>query len=119
MKVATMDDYLNFLEQYKQSKEISDLIDEIKELREYYHTQQYDKMNQHINKLTVKYLVETSAWNVTHPIMPDTVQQAYLNAESFLRLKGFSLLIEKGAELQVQLSSDEAAFIESMIKQAG
>ena len=37
-----MDDYLNFLEQYKQSKEISDLIDEIKELREYYHTQQYE-----------------------------------------------------------------------------
>lgn len=111
-----MNDYLNTFEQYKDIKEIADLIDEVKKLREYYRTQQYDKMQQHINELMQKYLVETLTWNATHPSMPTTVQQAYLNAESFLRLKGISILLQKGIKTQEQLSTEEAAFIESTIK---
>jgi hypothetical protein len=111
-----MNDYLDLLEQYKDFKEISDLVDEVKKLREYYHTQQYDRMQQHINDLTGKYLIETLTWNANHPSMPTTVQQAYLNAESFLRLKGISVLLQKGITTQEQLSAEEAAFIESTIK---
>ena len=110
-----MNDYLDLLEQYKDFKEISDLVDEVKKLREYYRTQQYGKMQQHINELTGKYLIETLTWNTGHPSMPTTVQQAYLNAESFLRLKGISTLLQKGIKTQEQLSTDEAAFIESTI----
>ena len=111
-----MSDYLDIFERYKDFKEISDLVDEIKKLREYYYTQQYDKMQQHINKLTGKYLIETLTWNATHPSMPTTVQQAYLNAENFLRLKGISILLQKGIKTQEQLSAEEAVFIESTIK---
>lgn len=111
-----MNDYLNSLEPYKDIKEISDLIDEVKKLRECYYTQQYDKMQEHINKLTGKYLVETITWNASHPNMPTTVQQAYINAETFLRLKGLSILLKNGIKLREQLSSDELAFIESTIK---
>ena len=110
-----MNDYLTTFEQYKDVKEIADLIDEVKKLREYYHSQQYDRMQQHINELTGKYLIETLTWNTGHPSMPTTVQQAYLNAESFLRLKGISILLQKGIKTQEQLSTDEAAFIESTI----
>ena len=110
-----MNDYLNTFEQYKDTKEIADLIDDVRKLREYYCTQQYDRMQQHINKLTSKYLVETLTWNATHPTMPITVQQAYMNAETFLRLKGISILLQKGIKPQVQLSAEEAAFIESTI----
>ena len=35
---------MDFLEQYKHIKEIADLIQEIKKLREYYYSHQYDKM---------------------------------------------------------------------------
>lgn len=111
-----MNDYLDLFEHYKDFKEISDLIDEVKKLREYFGTQQYDKMQQHINELTGKYLVETCAWNETHPFMPMTVQQAYLNAENFLRLKGISVLLQKDIKTQDQLSAEEAAFIESTIR---
>lgn len=76
-----MNDYLDFLEKYKDFKEISDIVDEVRKLRVYYHTQQYDKMQQHINKLTSKYLAETYAWNTTFSSMPATVEQAYKNAE--------------------------------------
>lgn len=111
-----MNDYLGFLEQYKDFKEISDLVDAVKKLREYYYTQQYDKMQQHINELTGKYLIETLTWNATHPSIPTTVHQAYLNAENFMRLKGFSLLLEKGVKLKERLTSEEVAFIESTIR---
>lgn len=111
-----MNDYLTTFEQYKDVKEIADLIDEVKKLREFYRTQQYDRMQQHINELTGKYLVETLTWNASHPSMPTTVQQAYLNAEAFLRLKGISVLLQKGIKTQDQLSAEEAAFIESTIK---
>jgi len=39
-----MNDYLYFLERCKDFKEISDLVDAVRELRMYYHTQQYDRM---------------------------------------------------------------------------
>lgn len=111
-----MNDCLTTLEQYKDIKEITDLINEIKKLCLYYSTQQYDAMYQHIQSLTTKYLVETITWNSTHQTMPTTAQQSYLNAESFLRMKGLSVLIKKGVKLQEQLSPDEIAFIESAIK---
>ena len=111
-----MNDYLITFEQYKDIKEITDLVGEVKKLRLYYGTQQYDAMYQHIRFLTTKYLIETLAWNSTHQIMPMTAQQSYLNAETFLRLKGISVLLQKGIKTQDQLSAEEAAFIESNIK---
>ena len=78
-----MNDYSNSLEPYKDNKEISDLIDEVKKLREYYYTQQYDKMQEHINKLMLKYLAETMTWNAIHPINPITHQESYITAEVF------------------------------------
>ena len=111
-----MNDYLTTFEQYKDVKEIADLIDEVKKLRLLYSTQQYDAMYRHIQSLITKYLIETLAWNTTHQTMPTTEQQSYINAETFLRLKGISVLLEKGIKLQEQLSADEAAFIGSTIK---
>ena len=64
-----MNDYLATFEQYKDVKEIADLIDEVKKLRLYYSTRQYDAMYKHIRSLTAKYLVETLAWNTSHTIL--------------------------------------------------
>ena len=110
-----MNDYLNSLEPYKDIREISDLIDEVKKLREYYYTQQYDKMQEHINKLMLKYLAETITWNAIHPIKPITHQESYINAEVFLRAKGIHILLDKGLKRRDQLTSEELALIESSI----
>lgn len=111
-----MNDCLTTLEQYKDIKEITDLINEIKKLRLYYSTQQYDAMYQHIQSLTAKYLFETITWNSTHQTMPTTAQQSYLNAESFLRIKGLSVLIKKGIKAVEHLTNEETALINSTIK---
>lgn len=108
-----MNDFMSIFESYKDIKEIADLVDEIKELRRYYGAQQYDKMQEHIQKLTHKYLMETLTWNSINQTMPTTVQQAYINAKSFLRLKGFSILINRGIKVQDNLSSAEIAYIQS------
>ena len=107
-----MNDYLTIFEQYQDIKGIADLIDDVKKLREYYSTQQYDKMHQHIDNLMCKYVVETVVWNSTHNLMPVTVEQSYINAESFLWFKGFSILLKKGINIQEQLSSEEIVVLE-------
>lgn len=111
-----MNDYLQTLEQYKNYKDISDLITDVKMLRSYYFSGKFEKMWQHIEKLTEKYFGETLMWNVSHTSIPNTVQQAYLNAENFLRLKGFSLLLKNGVKLDEQFTSEEIDFIRFTIK---
>lgn len=111
-----MNDFLPLFEQYKDIKEVGDLIDEIKKLRLHYNAQQYDAMQQHIQSLTAKYLVETITWNSTHQTMPTTAQQSYLNADSFLRMKGLSVLIKKGIKAVEHLTNEETALINSTIK---
>ena len=75
---------------------MADIVDEVKQLRQLYNTRQYDAMRQHINQLTMKYLQDTGYWNITHPDMPYTDQQRFINAEAFLKAKGFSVLAKYG-----------------------
>lgn len=90
-----MSDYLEILEKYQDIKEVSDLKDDVKKLREYYHSGQYDKMQQHIQSLMVKYLAEAVVWNYSHTVAPQTPEQSYQNAEAFLYTKFQSLIVEK------------------------
>ena len=106
-----MNDCLPTFEQYKFIKEIDDLIDEIRKLREYYFTQQYDKMQEHIKMVASKYSIESSVWNRSHRTIPVTAQQAYLNAESFLRANGMLILFKNGVKLQGQFSSEDLTFL--------
>ncbi len=91
-----MSDYLEILEKYQDIKEISDLKDDVKKLREYYHSGQHDKMQQHIQSLMLKYLAETVVWNSSHTVAPQTPEQCYQNAEAFLYSKFQALMIAKG-----------------------
>lgn len=94
-----MKDFLEDLDKYKYFKDIKDLIDEIKELRKLYSNQDFEKMMEHINKLTQKYSVEAIIWNYTNPIIPQTFEQQYINAEQFLNAQGVRMLAEKGIKL--------------------
>ena len=48
--------------------------------------------------------------------MPETYDQAYQNAENFLRFKGFKLLLEKGYNLSKHLTQEEITSIQQMTK---
>ena len=48
--------------------------------------------------------------------MPNTYEQAYINAENFLQVQG-AIIVAKTVTHYVQhLTEDEAAFVESMVK---
>ena len=109
-------DYLKIYEKFKDVKEVKDYIDDVILLRHYYSTQQFAQMQEHIRKLTIEYPVEALVWNIGHSIMPNTYEQAYINAENFLQVQG-AIIVAKTVTHYVQhLSEDEAKFVESMVK---
>lgn len=109
-----MDDYLEILKKFKDVKEILDLCNDVQKLRGYYRTRQFQKMQEHITSLMIKYLAETVAWNICNPQQPTTCEQAYINAENFLCAKGVKLVVEKIGDYKSRLTPDEISFIESM-----
>ena len=111
-----MTDYLEIYEKFKDVKEVKDYIDDVILLRHYYATQQFAQMQDHIRKLTIEYPVEALVWNVGHPIMPNTYEQAYINAENFMQVQGAIIVVKTVTHYAQYLTEDEAAFIESMIK---
>ena len=111
-----MNDYLEILNNYKDVKDVFDLVDDVQKLRFYYSTQQYQAMMQHIRDLVAKYPLETAFWNLFHPYMPNTYEEAYTSAESFLRGKGFKMLLEKGYNLSKYLTQEEINSIQQMNK---
>lgn len=109
-----MNDYLEIYEKFKDVKDIQDYIDDVQKLRKYYHTRQFQKMQEHITSLMIKYLTETVAWNICNPQQPTTCEQAYINAENFLCAKGVKLVVEKISGYKSRLTPDEISFIESV-----
>ena len=111
-----MTDYLKIYEQFKDVKEVRDYIDDVIHLRHYYATQQFYKMQEHIQKLMGKYIFETIAWNSANPDMPQTYAQSYINAENFLQVQGAKIIVEKVKDYAQRLTEDEKTFIESLVK---
>ena len=109
-----MDDYLEILKKFKDVKEILDLCNDVQKLRGYYRTRQFQKMQEHIRSLTIKYSLETFMWNAVNTQPPLTYEQAYINAENFLRGQGAKLVVEKISGYKSRLSSAEISFIESV-----
>ena len=111
-----MTDYLKIYEKFKDVKEVKDYIDDVILLRHYYKTQQFAQMQDYIRKLTAKYPIEAIVWNAVNRVIPNTYEQAYINAENFLQVQG-AIIVAKAVTHYVQhLTEDEAAFVKSMIK---
>ena len=110
-----MIDYLEIYKKFKDVKEVKDYIDDVILLRHYYATRQYSQLQDHIRKLTMKYPLEAITWNTVNRIMPNTYEQAYINAENFLQVQG-AIIVAKTVTHYVQcLTEDEATFVKSMI----
>ena len=108
--------YLKIYEKFKDVKEVKDYIDDVILLRQYYVSQQFNKMQEHLQKLMIKYAFETLAWNSVNTFQPTTVEQSYINAENFLQMQGAKIIVEKIKDYAQRLTGGEKAFVESMIK---
>lgn len=50
--------FLLTLEKFNNIREIKDLIEDLKTLHKYFYSKEYDKMQEHILKIMIKYYVE-------------------------------------------------------------
>ncbi len=107
-------DYLQIFDKFSQDKDIADLLNEITKLRKLYYCSLYKDMEQHIHNLMRKYYKETVRWNSINQTQPTTYQQAFTNAENFLRIKGVSMIVEKG--YKIYLTQDEIALLNQTIR---
>lgn len=73
-------------------------------------------MMQHISNLVAKYPIDAGFWNLFHPYMPNTCEEAYASAEIFLRRKGFKMLLEKGYNLSKHITQEEINSIQQTNK---
>jgi hypothetical protein len=111
-----MTDYLKIYEKFNDVKEVKDYIDDVILLRQYYASQQFTDMQEHIRKLTIKHIAETIVWNTANPVVPQTIDEAYYNAENFLRLQGAKIIVETVKNYAQRLADDEKEFVEALIK---
>lgn len=111
-----MTDYLKTYEKFKDVKEVKDYIDDVILLRQYYVSQRYDKMQEHIQKLMNKYFVETAVWNAVNPYQPTTAEQSYINAENFLQMQGAKIITKTVKNYAQRLSKDEVSNVEVLAK---
>lgn len=111
-----MNDFLEIYKKFKDIKDIADLVEEDEKLRYYYVTGQFKEMLKHIDFLTKKYPSETAIWNFFSQGMPATYQQAYINAENFLSALGAKIIIQQVFDYRNRITSEEAAFIDAIIK---
>jgi len=111
-----MNDYLELYKRFKEIKDIADFIDDVEKLRQYFRTQHYKEMQEHIANLMNKYFFETVVWNAVNRDKPTNDTQSCINAENFLCVQGAKLIVEKVVDYKKGMSEEEIAFIESMIK---
>ena len=100
-------DILVTLEKFNDIREITELIEEVKTLRKYFYSSEYDKMQEHIHKLMIKYFEESICWNTVNTEQPKTIDQAYINTENFLFKQGLAIISKKVFEYKNRLSADE------------
>ena len=81
-------------EKAKRLKEISDLKSEIQKTEKLLKEGRIDELSTHLQKLNIKYLLETGAYNMSHPIPPKDTQENAQNCIGFLS----ELLAEKIAD---------------------
>lgn len=105
-------DILVTLEKFSDIREITELIEEVKTLRKYFYSNEYDKMQEHIHKLMIKYFEESICWNTVNTEQPKTIDQTCINTEFFLFKQGLTIISKKVFDYKNRLSADEIKLFE-------
>lgn len=72
------------IEEIKSGKEIGDIISERKKIQQLLSESNWDMLDTYLNKLSIKYGVETFIYNLANPIMPQNTPENAQNCIKFL-----------------------------------
>ena len=104
--------FLLTLEKFNDIREIKDLIEDLKTLNKYFYSKEYDKMQEHILKIMIKYYEESICWNTVNTEQPKTFAQAFINAEKFLFKQRLDIISKNVFDYKNRLSADEIKLFE-------
>lgn len=74
---------LEYLKQFREIKDIEDIIQDIEKLNSSIYWNDWNEVNQHIQKVSIKYPVEATVYNSVR-VPAQTIQQAVEGCRQFL-----------------------------------
>lgn len=79
---------LEYLKQFREIKEISDIINEIEKLDRLVYQDKWDKVVQHLQDISQNHKIEKAVYNSVNPSPPQSMQQSAANCRQFLLVLG-------------------------------
>ena len=77
-----------YLKQFRTIKDVTDIIDEIEKLDCLAYQNDWDAVNQHLQDVSSKHIVEKAIYNSVNRVMPQSIQQDAANCRQFLLALG-------------------------------
>ena len=75
---------LEYLKQFREIKDVADVIDEIEKLDRLACQNNWNGVDQHLQDVSKKHIVEKVVYNSVNQVMPQTIQQSAANCRQFL-----------------------------------
>ena len=79
---------LEYLKQFREIKDIAEIIDEIEKLDRLAYQYDWDAVSQHLQDVSQKHIVEKAVYNSVNQTPPQSIQQSAANCRQFLLALG-------------------------------
>ena len=79
---------LEYLKQFREIKDVAEIIDEIEKLDRLAYQYDWDAVGQHLQDVSKKHIVEKAIYNSVNQSPPQSIQQSAANCRQFLLVLG-------------------------------
>lgn len=79
---------LKYLKQFRENKDVAEIIDEIEKLDRLAYQYDWDAVGQHLQDVSKKHIVEKTIYNSVNQSPPQSIQQSASNCRQFLLALG-------------------------------
>ena len=86
---------LEYLKQFHTIKDVAEIIDEIEKLDRLVYQCDWDAVNQHLQDVSNKHIVEKAIYNSVNQSPPQSIQQSAANCRQFLLALGAEKLTKE------------------------
>ena len=86
---------LEYLKQFRENKEIADIIFEIEKLDCLVSQEKWNEGAQHLQDVSINHIAEKAVYNVANPSPPQSIQQSAANCRQFLLALGVEKIAKK------------------------
>lgn len=89
---------LEYLKQFREEKEIADIINEIEKLDCLVSQNKWNEVAQHLQDVSINHIVEKAVYNAVNSSPPQSIQQSAENCRNFLLALGVEKIAKELSE---------------------